>query len=141
MTDVVGVDPSQEMINRGVIAFPNLQLLHNTKSRLPFMDDYFDLIVVCGVFTCIADETQCSCIMTELNRLLKLNGIIHIVEFCHELGHSSVNDIGITMKHRTPKQMSELVNTFKMLSSEVKTTTTISGRQANAYNYFGIKVI
>ena len=51
--NLVGVDSSVKMIERGKQEFPELSLEVNSGRTLPFPDGSFDAVVVCGVFTCI----------------------------------------------------------------------------------------
>lgn len=138
-SDVIGVDSSLEMINRGRRDFPNLNLIYNATDKLSYPDNYFDFILVCAVLTCITDDAQCTRIIAELNRVLKPSGIIHLVEFCSEAGQSIASNIGVLMKHRTPMELSNLVNSFKLVSSEVSCTTTLGGSKAYYFSYFGEK--
>jgi ubiquinone/menaquinone biosynthesis C-methylase UbiE len=138
-SDVIGVDSSLEMINRGNRDNPKLHLIHNATNKLSYPDGYFDLILICAVLTCIPDDAQCKRIMAELKRVLKPNGMIHLVEFCSEAGQSIDSNIGVAMKHRTPKALSDLANTFKLVSAEVVNTATLSGGKASSFSYFGVK--
>ena len=137
-SDVIGVDSSLEMINRGSRDYPKLHLMHSATDKLSYPDSHFDLILVCAVFTCIPDDAQCSSIITELKRVLKPNGIVHLVEFCSEDGQVIESNIGVSMKHRTSKELSDLVNSFKLVSCEELCTTTISGSKANSFSWFGV---
>ncbi len=136
--DVIGVDSSSEMINRGGRNHPKLQLIYNATNKLLYSDNYFDFILICAVFTCIPDDAQCYSIITELKRVLRPNGIIHFVEFCSETGQSIDSNIGVVMKHRTPKELNGLVSSFKSLSTEVMCTTTLNGSKASSFSYFGV---
>lgn len=138
-TDLMGVDSSIEMINRGNQDFPHLKLMHNVTNKLVFPDNTFDLILVCGVFTCIPDNNQCDRIITELSRVLKPKGVIHLIEFCSEVGQLIHSNFGVEMKHRKPRELSNLLGSFEMLNSEVLSTTTLSGNEASSYRYFGVK--
>jgi ubiquinone/menaquinone biosynthesis C-methylase UbiE len=139
VSDVIGIDSSLEMINRGSRDFPNLHLIHNALNELSYPDNYFDCILLCAVFTCITDDDQCNSIITELKRILKPAGIVHLVEFCSKTEQSIDSNIGVTMKHRTPMALSDLVNSFKLLSSEVLCTNTLGGGKASSFSYFGVK--
>jgi len=138
-SNVIGVDSSIEMINRGRMDYPNLHLSYNATDKLSCPENHFDFILVCAVFTCITDDAECNFIISDLSRVLKPNGIIHLVEFCSQAGQLIDSNIGVSMKHRTSKDLSDLLSPFKLVSSEVSCTTTLGGSKAYYYNYFGAK--
>ncbi|MFL0804050.1 MAG: class I SAM-dependent methyltransferase [Agarilytica sp.] len=138
-SNVVGVDSSFEMIKRGAKEFPEVKLLHSPEMPLEFSPNSFDLVIVCGVLTCIPDRALRERVILELHRVLKAGGILHIVEFCGDTEPTIKSSFGVEMLHSTKRNYSDLLTTFSILSSCVKRTSTISGREAKSVSFFAQK--
>lgn len=137
--NTVGVDSSSEMVERGLIKYPHLSLLHSNSEKLDFPDNYFDSIILCAVLTCIPDYGSKEQIISEMFRLLKSNGIIHIVEFCNETEKNFESSFGVTMNYQTPENFRLLVKEFDEVNYNIFQTETMSGVKAQAVSYFGKK--
>ena len=69
--NVVGIDSSIKMIERGKREFPKLHLDVTSDETLPFLDNSFDAVVACAVFTCITSKETRLTQIKELCRVLK----------------------------------------------------------------------
>lgn len=138
---VVGIDSSKEMVNRGLVEYPQLTLLHSTKETLPFSDGEFDSIVLCAVLTCIPEQTSRSEVLRELFRVLKPHGIIYLVEFCSEQSLRFMSGVGVSMWHSSKSELEELLNDFNVERSTVANTSTMSGHESKASHIIARKVI
>ena len=98
---IIGIDSSQEMINRGLSDYPKLDLRHLPTKTLPFANDEFDAIVLCAVLTCIPNQNARNNVLSELNRVLKPQGIIYLAEFCSDQSVRFVSSTGVPMWHST----------------------------------------
>lgn len=130
--NIVGVDSSLEMINRGKNAFPFLELSHLKGDRLPFSDASFDAVVTCAVFTCIVDMNVRSNVISELVRILKPNGVMYLVEFCSDESVFFTSGVGIPMWHGTQSEIENIVNGFKITKSIVVNNQTMTGHKSKA---------
>lgn len=137
--NLIGVDSSVKMIERGKQEFPELSLEVNSGSTLPFPDSCFDAIVVCGVFTCITSQEARFTQINKLCRILKLEGLLHMVEFCAEPSKAFTASIGVPMLHSSPEELRELINMFQIVSEDVLNTKTIRGSTAISYSVFARK--
>jgi ubiquinone/menaquinone biosynthesis C-methylase UbiE len=139
--NIIGYDTSPEMIKRGILEYPHLQLYQNNNIRLEYPDCHFGTIIMCATLTCVPEYQSKLNLLKEVHRLLKTNGILHAVEFCSKAGKTFESNLGVVMNHQKPdgfKQMvSELMSELKFNILPVKT---MSGKNAKAIRYFGRKI-
>jgi ubiquinone/menaquinone biosynthesis C-methylase UbiE len=134
--NIVGIDSSIKMIERGKGEFPQLQLDVNSGETLSFPDNSFDAIVTCAVFTCITSEETRLSRIKELCRVLKPEGVLHLVEFCSESSRAFTSSIGVPMLHSSPEELRELVCTLQIVKEEIVNTSTMGGSNASGYSLF-----
>lgn len=137
--NIVGVDSSQKMIERGNEEYPYLHLSAVSGSSLTFPDHSFDAVVACAVFTCITDHEVRLSQISELCRILKPDGLLHMVEFCSESSKLFTASVGVPMLHSSPQELRDLVGTLQVVSEEIKKTNTMGGSPANSYSVFARK--
>lgn len=125
--NIIGIDASSHMINRGRSSYPHLNLKHHSGSPLPFPDHNFDVIITCAVFTCIPSNSEKTVYMNELIRILKPSGIIHLVEFCAKNSAVFISSTGIRMKHSTSMELRNLLTPLTIISENIKHTPTLAG--------------
>lgn len=135
-TDVVGVDPSSAMIERGRSMFPELSLLHSAQAVLPFGDRSFDAIVACAVFTCIPSLEERAETVAEITRVLKPGGFLHVSEFCSAEGRAFMSGLGVPMCYSRPEELRDLFCGFQYLHDEIVGASTMSGKLAQSYRTF-----
>lgn len=132
-TNVIGIDPSSIMVERGLKMFPELSLLHSSTATLPFDDCSFDAVVVCAVFTCIPSLEERVEVVAEIMRVLKPGGFLHIAEFCSEEETVFTAGLGISMRYSRPEELRELFGGFQYVYDEVVGASTMSGKDAQSY--------
>jgi ubiquinone/menaquinone biosynthesis C-methylase UbiE len=137
--NIIGIDTSPEMIKRGNLLHPHLALSQTQASTLQYPDDTFGAIVLCAVLTCIPKQQAMVDVLSEIKRVLKTGGILHMVEFSSETSKTFVSNYGITMHHQEPSELRSLVSAFTELKFEVIKTQTMGGNIAEAVSYFGQK--
>ncbi|MDQ7730751.1 class I SAM-dependent methyltransferase [Halomonas sp. SpR8] len=135
-TEVTGVDPSREMIERGKKMFPWLSLLQSAGTDLPFEDNVFDVIVICAVFTCIPSLEERSKVAAEITRVLKPGGIVHVSEFCSEESKSFISGLGLLMRYSGPQEIRDMFADCSFFQDEVVSARTMSGEAASSYRAF-----
>ncbi|MFW2441004.1 MAG: class I SAM-dependent methyltransferase, partial [Arenicellales bacterium] len=138
--NILGVDTSAEMIRRGNLIHPHLTLSQTQGASLQYPDEIFGAIVLCAVLTCIPEHQAMKDILSEIERVLKPGGILHMVEFSNKTRKAFVSDIGIAMHHQEPSELQSLVSMFTELKFKVIQTKTICGNTAKAVSYFGKKI-
>ena len=137
--NIVGVDSSQKMIERGNKEHPYLELSAVSGSTLSFPDHSFDAVVACAVFTCITSQKAREAQFNELSRILKPGGLLHMVEFCKEPSKAFTSGFGVPMLHSTSQELLSLVNTMHVTHEEVIETNTMGSRKASSYRLFARK--
>lgn len=137
--NIVGIDSSEAMIKRGKREHPELDLLIATDSKLPFIEQRFDAIIACAVFTCITDHAIRELQIKELYRVLKPGGLLHMVEFCSDSSKLFTSSIGVPMLHSSPNELRELVAAFNITCEEVVKTNTMGGNVASSLSLFARK--
>ena len=116
-------------------------MFQNTDVRLDYPDGYFEGIILCALLSCIPDYSINTQIISEANRLLSSDGIIHVVEFCSHTGRIFESGLGIEMHYQKPDELREVVKDFSTeLKFEVTQAKTMSGNNAEAVNYWGRKI-
>lgn len=140
-TDITGIDSSTEMIKRGMKEKPNSCLQKNDTVKTNFPDNHFGAIILCAVLTCVPDIKTKEQILAEIYRILKPDGILHLVEFCNEKGKYFESNFGVAMHHQQPKELLTLVHYFSEIDCNIIQTQTMSGKDINAFSYFGQKLI
>jgi ubiquinone/menaquinone biosynthesis C-methylase UbiE len=132
-SNVLGVDTSREMIRRGNMSFPQVNLAHITDFRIPAPDWHFDGVVVSAVLTCIASTAERQAVIDELMRVLKPAGIAYFVEFHasesnkYESDGTFASGLGVKMKHFTQEELEHEISGLRLLHSEIQSATTIEG--------------
>ena len=137
--NIVGIDSSTKMIERGKREFPELHLDVVSDEMLPFSNSSFDAVVACAVFTCITSEEARLSQIKELCRILKPGGLLHMVEFCSEPSRSFRSRIGVPMLYSSPQELRDLVHSLQVVNEEVITTNTMGGDNASSYSLFARK--
>jgi SAM-dependent methyltransferase len=83
--NIVGIDFSEAMINRGKEDYPHLkdrlQILPPDYNELPFANDSYAAITVFTVLNAIPTQTELEKLFLEFRRILKPGGILYIYDF------------------------------------------------------------
>lgn len=140
-TDVIGVDPSCAMIERGRKAFPGLPLLNSDGIDLPFGENVFDVVVICAVLTCIPSLEERGRVAVEITRVLKPGGIVHVSEFCSEESKSFISGLGLPMQYSGPQEHRDLFAGVSYIHDEVVSARTMSGEATSSYRAFIRKLL
>ena len=78
--NLVGVDSSAGMLERGKREFPYLNFVQNS-TDLPVDDNQFDAVILFGVLCSVVNENAQRNLIDEIKRVLKPNGIIYVNDF------------------------------------------------------------
>ncbi|HCG8513573.1 TPA: class I SAM-dependent methyltransferase [Vibrio parahaemolyticus] len=140
-SEVVGIDSSKEMINRGLSEYPELDLRHLSTEVLPFSDAEFDSIVLCAVLTCIPEQSARCQVLSELRRILKPQGVIYLAEFCSDRSLHFVSGTGVPMWHSSKAELERLLRGFNIDSSTLVDCPTMTGHKSKASHIIARKII
>ena len=142
----VGVDFSREMVTRGKLEAPGLDLRHIDALPVDEMDGTFDAAMLVAVLTCIvADDDQAS-VLKEVHRLLRPGGIVLISDML--LQHDARNqaryasgegsrafgvfetDDGALVRHHTEADIPRWLSGFELLDRRSVELQTMNGNAA-----------
>ncbi|WP_394203536.1 class I SAM-dependent methyltransferase [Shewanella waksmanii] len=137
--NLVGVDSSPEMINRGLTEFPHLDLRFSKSAKLPFRDNTFEAVITCAVFTCINDIAERMSVFEELTRVLKPQGIAYLAEFSSQESIKFDSGQGIPMWHSSHYELENLIKPMSLLVSKQSNTETMSGYKSYVSHIFAQK--
>ena len=135
-SNVVGIDPSYPMIERGCRMFPKLSLLHSAGRDLPFDSHSFDAIIACAVFTSITSSDERQAAASEITRVLKPGGLLHLSEFCASEERRFMSTLGVPMRYSTPEVLQRLFEDFEPVHSEVIDANTMGGKPESSFRAF-----
>ncbi len=144
-SNVFGIDSSEEMITRGQKEFPHLTLLHNNLDSIPCEDESLDCVLACAVFTCIPSEVDRKKIFEELCRVLRRDGVLHLIEFGLDYFNSYddngcfLSSLNVQMKHFSRKEIEALCSPLETINMETTKASAIGNRLTEAHSYFGRK--
>jgi ubiquinone/menaquinone biosynthesis C-methylase UbiE len=134
--NIIGIDPSVKMIERGSQMYPELSLQHLQIQTLPYKDEAFDAVVSCAVFTCIVSDDDRMAALSEIYRVLKPSGLFHIAEFCSERTKAFTSSFGIGMRYSSPKEYRAMLRPLVFIHEQVCQTQTMSGTEVLSYRAF-----
>jgi SAM-dependent methyltransferase len=152
--NVVGVDSSEKMIERGLKDYPYLDLLA-IDSDLSALERY-DVIILFAVLTCIpSDEAQMS-LMAQLYERLKTNGIVYISDywlqrddrnlkryhkFSEKNGTFGVFELpdGAIVRHHSRAWIEGLVSRFESEAFYDCELTSMNGNPSSCFQFIGRK--
>jgi SAM-dependent methyltransferase len=155
--NLVGVDFSQGMIDRGQRLHPHLDLRKNDGSTLPFEDNTFDAAILIAVLTCIAESERQRQLIAEIERVLKDGGILYINDYLLNTDDRNVERYsrakdkygvygifelpeGAVVRHHTEDHIIDITAGFGRLVFETVIYTTMNGNQSNGFYYLGKKL-
>lgn len=152
--NLVGIDFSSGMIERGKRQFPylDLQIKKNDKIALP--DASVDAVILFAVLTCIRTNGEQEQLVSEIKRVLKPQGILYVNDF---LLNEDVRNLsryerfkeiygvygvfelpeGAVCRHHDEKWIRRLLRDFSQLDYSRVTRTTMNGHKSNGFYYMG----
>jgi len=154
--NLFGVDFSQGMIDRGHRLHPYLDLLKNNGGTLPFDDGAFDAVILIAVLTCIAESEGQRGLISEIERVLKDDGILTINDYLLNTDRRNIERYdkakdkygvygifelpeGAVVRHHTRKHIFDITAGFDRLAFETVVYTTMNGNRSNGFYYIGRK--
>lgn len=154
--NLIGVDNSQGMLDRGRSLYPYLNLSYNNQPSLPFENDQFDGILLFAVMTCIPLDLDQDALMSELFRILKPGGILYLSEvllnqdprnllryqqFESEYEHFGTFELeeGVVLRHFDLQRIVQLLSAFELTWEQRFEVVTMNGNRASAIQVIGKK--
>lgn len=156
--NLVGVDFSAAMLERAQREAPRSKLLRNDARKLPFSDNYFDLVLLFAVLTCIPENQNQQNLINEVQRVLRTGGLLYISDllintdernreryerdaetYCN-YGVFELPE-GVVVRHHRQEWIEELTSGFEQLEYEPFTVTTMNGNASSAFQLLGRKAM
>jgi ubiquinone/menaquinone biosynthesis C-methylase UbiE len=151
--EIFGIDRSQEMIERGHLLYPYLDL-KKFITTFPFKDNTFDAVVLIAVLTCIVKDEDQVQLLDEIERVLKPHGILYVNDFLINQDQRNIDryeactknhgrygvfelDEGAKLRHHTIDHLFCMTRNFETLQFEKRVYTTMNQHTSNGFYYLG----
>jgi len=154
--NLIGIDYSQGMINRGLRLYPYLNLIKNDGDTIPFPDNEFDAVILLAVLTSSYKDDEQENLISEISRVLKDNGILYINDYLINQDERNIKRYeqykdkygtygvfklpeGAVFRHHTKEHIKKITKCFKELIFEETVYGTMNGHKSNGFYYIGKK--
>ena len=154
--NIVGLDSSQMMIERGLKEYPHLNLQTLENNSIPYEQDTFDAIILFAVLTCIPTNEGQQALISEIDRVLRPGGIVYISdywmqssdrntdrydEYKDKYGIYGVFELpeGAIVRHHDKDWIVSLLTDFITIDMPDIEVTTMNGNRSLGFQYFGRK--
>lgn len=154
-TSVLGVDPAPGMIEAARTRCPGLQFeVIEHPPHVPRPDASFDAALLVAVLTCVPADSDQDAIVSELARLLRPGGILHIADFWLQDDARNLERYdrtrppglpygtftlpeGVTLRHHSRERLAELTRGYDVLALDEATVRTMNGHEARGFHWYG----
>lgn len=153
--DLIGIDFSAKMIERGREQFPYLNLQVKNTDKIDLPDESVDAVILFAVLTCISDNRDQENLMNEIHRVLRSDGILYVNDFLLNTDERNLKRYeefktkytygvfelpeGAVCRHHDVKWVEHLLSPFQKMRFEELTFITMNGHRSNGFFYFGKK--
>lgn len=155
-TNLIGLDFSGGMIERGKREFPSLDLRVKTDDTIDLPDESVDAVILFAVLTCIASNIDQKKLIAEIHRVLKPCGILYVNDFIlntdernrnrykqyeEKYGCYGVFELpeGAVVRHHSEEHIRVLLKDFSQKEYERLTFTTMNGNKSSGFYFIGSK--
>lgn len=152
--NLIGVDFSEGMIERGKRQFPYLDLRVKEDASIALPDASVDAVILFSVLTCIRTNEEQRELMEEIKRILKPQGILYVNDFLlntderNLLRYEKYQKIygvygvfelpeGAICRHHDEAWIRQLLQDFSEQEYSHVTKTTMNGHQSNGFYFIG----
>lgn len=156
ITNLVGVDFSEQMLARARAEASHAELIRNDGHGLPFRNDCFDAVLLFALLTCIPVDNEQRLLVSEAQRVIRPGGMLYVSDLLvnddernrkrYELyrevyGCYGVFELpeGVVVRHHRKEWIAEIMSPFEQLEYEPFTVTTMNGNASAAFQYLGRK--
>jgi SAM-dependent methyltransferase len=147
--DLVGMDFSPAMVERGRQTYPSMDLRVIEALPTPEPDGSFDAVLLLAVLTSIPSESEQEAVMGEIRRLLRPRGVLYVSDMPLQLDSRNLSryareaseygiygifrtDDGAVVRHHDDIRMQVLLEGFKPLRTTSTNLNTMNGNSATA---------
>lgn len=152
--NLIGIDFSSGMIERGKQQFPYLDLRVKEDSQIALPDASVDAVILFAVLTCIRTNEEQEQLLSEIQRVLKPHGILYVNDFLlntdernlsrYEKYKESYGIYGIfelpegaVLRHHDEIWIKQLLKDFSEQEYEHLIFTTMNGHKSNGFYFIG----
>lgn len=152
--DLIGIDFSKGMIERGKRQFPYLDLRVKDGTGISLPDASVDAVLLLAVLTCIWKNEEQEQLLTEIERVLKPQGILYVndfllntdarnlaryAEYKETCGIYGVFELpeGAVCRHHEETWIKQLLRDFSEREYSRLTFTTMNGNRSNGFYFIG----
>jgi len=154
--NIVGVDSSEMMIERGRREYSHLDLQTLKNNHVPYNPDTFDAVILFAVLTCIPTNAGQQALISEIYRTLRPGGIVYISDYWlqsdernlgrydaykEKYGVYGIFELpeGAIVRHHDQDWISSLLKDFVMVEMVDIEVKTMNGNSSNGFQYIGRK--
>lgn len=154
--NLTGFDFASDMIERGKIDFPHLDLKTSVNNQIDCSSNSVDLVLLFGVLTCIIDNQAQKELIAEIKRVLKPVGMIYINDFLinaddrniarynkfkDKYGAYGIFELeeGAILRHHDENWIFELTADYTTETYKTVQFNTMNGHISNGFTFLGRK--
>lgn len=152
--NLIGLDFSSGMIERGKQQFPYLDLRVKENDTIALPDRSVDTVILFAVLTCIQTNDKQEQLLKEIKRVLKPQGILYVNDFLLNTDERNLSRYekfkeiygtygvfelpeGAVCRHHDEAWIKHLLNSFSELEYSHLTFTTMNGHKSNGFYFIG----
>ena len=152
--NLIGVDFSNGMIDRGKEEHPYLDLRVMKDNKIDLPDKSVDAVILFAVLTCIKTNEEQKFLLEEIKRVLKEGGVLYVNDFLlnnddrnikryekfksvyEEYGVFELSE-GVICRHHSEEWIKELLKDFFVLEYNHLLFKTMNGNKSNGFYFVG----
>ena len=152
--NLIGIDFSGSMIKRGKHQFPYLDLRVKKDAKIDLPDASADVVILFAVLTCIRTNEEQEQLLSEIQRILKPQGILYVNDFLLNTDERNLSRYekfkeiygiygvfelpeGAVLRHHDEKWIKLLLKDFSEQEYKRLTFTTMNGHKSNGFYFIG----
>lgn len=152
--NLIGIDFSSGMIERGKQQFPYLDLRVKKDTKIALPDASVDAVILFAVLTCIRTNEEQEQLLSEIKRVMKPQGILYVNDFLLNTDERNLSRYekykeaygvygvfelpeGAVCRHHDKTWIKQLLSDFEELEYEDLTFTTMNGHKSNGFYFIG----
>lgn len=154
--NLIGIDFSEKMIERGRQQYPYLDLRVKSEDRIEMEAGSCDAVILFAVLTCIIKDQDQLNLLKDIERVLKPGGILYINDFLLNTDERNISRYnlyadkyqkygvfelpeGAIVRHHDIEWVKKSTAPFEQLVLNQVVYTTMNGHSSNGYYYLGRK--
>ena len=152
--NLIGIDFSRGMIERGRKQFPYLDLRVKEDAKIALPDASVNAVILFAVLTCIRTNEEQELLLSEIQRVLKPGGILYVNDFLLNTDDRNLSRYerfkevygiygvfelpeGAVCRHHDEAWIRQLLKGFSERRYEHLTFTTMNGHTSNGFYFIG----